>query len=40
MDIIKFEDINKKIISIRNENVILDSDVAENHQHQIKKIWK
>ena len=40
MDIIKFEDINKKIISIRNENVFLDSDVEENHQHQIKKIWK
>ena len=28
MDLIKLEDVNSKIISIRNQNVILDSDVA------------
>ena len=29
MDIVKFNDVNEKIITISNENVILDSDVAE-----------
>jgi hypothetical protein len=29
MELIKLKDVNSKIISIRNENVILDSDVAE-----------
>jgi hypothetical protein len=28
MDIVKFHDVNEKIISVRSQNVILDSDVA------------
>jgi len=28
MELIKIEDVNSKILSVRNENVILDSDVA------------
>ena len=38
MDLIKFEDVNSKIVSIRNTNVILDSDVAALYGVETKRI--
>ena len=38
MDLIKLEDVNSKIISIRNQNVILDSDVAALYGVETKRI--
>ena len=38
MNLIKFNEINDKIIVIRNENVILDSDVAELYGVETKRI--
>ena len=38
MDIIKLEDVNSKIISIRNVNVILDSDIAALYGVETKRI--
>ena len=37
-DLIKLEDVNSKIISIRNTNVILDSDVAALYGVETKRI--
>ena len=38
MELIKLNDVNNKIITIRNENVILDSDVAELYGVKTKHI--
>ncbi|MDR1678932.1 MAG: ORF6N domain-containing protein [Prevotellaceae bacterium] len=38
MDLIKQEDVNNKIVTIRNTNVILDSDVAALYGVQTKEI--
>jgi len=38
MEIIKLEEVNEKIIVIRNENVILDRDVAELYGVETKRI--
>ena len=38
MELIKIEDVNSRIISIRNENVILDSDVAALYGVETKRI--
>jgi len=40
MDIVKFKDVNSKIISLRNENVILDSDVAASYGVETRDINK
>ena len=38
MDIVKLEKIEDKIIIIRNEQVLLDSDVAEIYEVETKRI--
>ena len=38
MDIVKFSDVNEKIIAIRNEKVLLDSDVAVLYGVETKRI--
>jgi len=38
MDLIKLEDVNGKILSLRNTNVILDSDVADLYGVETKRI--
>ena len=38
MDIVKLEKIEDKIIIIRNEQVLLDSDVAEKYSVETKRI--
>ena len=40
MDLIKIEDVNSKIISVRNTNVILDSDVAALYGVETRDINK
>ena len=40
MELIKIEDVNSRIISIRNENVILDSDVAALYGVETRDINK
>jgi len=37
-NLIKLDDVNNKIVTIRNENVILDSDVAELYGVQTKEV--
>jgi len=36
--IVKFEDVEKRIIDIRNQKVIIDSDVAELYSVETKRI--
>ena len=38
MDIMKFSDIEDKIITLRNQSVLLDSDVAAHYEVQTKEI--
>jgi hypothetical protein len=38
MQIIKYEQVQEKIIEIRNQQVIIDSDVAELYQVETKRI--
>ena len=40
MDIVKFEDVINKIIEIRGEKVILDSDVAELYGVETRDVNK
>ena len=37
-NLIKFDDVNNKIITIRNQNVILDSDVAALYNVETKEV--
>jgi hypothetical protein len=38
MDVVKFEQVENKILSIRNEQVLLDIDVARLYQVETKRI--